>query len=47
MRIDLSIVPLFGIDVQTSSKGIQFGSEFSGMETDDQIELMENSDQQA
>jgi hypothetical protein len=43
MRVNLSIVliPLFGIDVPASSKGIRFSSKFSGMETDDHIELVE------
>jgi hypothetical protein len=43
MRVNLSIVliPLFGIDVSVSSKGIQFSSKFSRMEMDDQIELVE------
>jgi hypothetical protein len=30
---------LFGIDVPLSSQGVRFGSESSGMETDDEIEL--------
>lgn len=43
MRVDLSVVliPLFGIDVPVSSKGIRFSSEFSGTETDDEIEMMQ------
>jgi hypothetical protein len=43
MRVNLSIVliPLFGIDVPASSKGIRFSSKFSGMEMDDHIELVE------
>jgi hypothetical protein len=43
MRVNLSVVliPLFGIDVPASSKGIRFGSKFSGTETDDHIELVE------
>jgi hypothetical protein len=43
MSVHLSIVliPLFGIDVPASSKGIWFNSKFSGMETDDHIELVE------
>jgi hypothetical protein len=43
MRVNLSIVliPLFGIDVPASSKGIWFSSKFSGTETDDHIELVE------
>jgi hypothetical protein len=43
MRVNLSVVliPLFGIDVPVSSKGIQFSSEFSGMEMDDEIEMMQ------
>ena len=38
--IDAGIVgiPLFKIDVPSSSECIGFGSEFSGMETDDEIE---------
>jgi hypothetical protein len=42
MRINLSIVliPLFGIDVPTSSEGIRFSSKFSGLETDDEVKLM-------
>ena len=40
LRIDSGIVaiPLFRIDVPSSSKSVRFGSEFSGMETDDKIE---------
>jgi hypothetical protein len=43
MRVNLSIVliPLFGIDVPASSKGIQFSSKFSRMEMDDHVELVE------
>jgi hypothetical protein len=43
MRVNLSVVliPLFGIDVPASSKGIQFSSKFSGTKTDDHIELVE------
>jgi hypothetical protein len=43
MRVNLSIVliPLFGIDVPASNKGILFGSKFSRMEMDDHIELVE------
>ena len=33
--------PLFRIDVPSSSKHIEFGSETSGMETDDEVELAE------
>jgi len=43
MRVNLSVVliPLFGIDIPASSKGIWFSSKFSGTETDDHIELVE------
>jgi hypothetical protein len=43
MRVNLSIVliPLFGIDVPASSKGIWFSSKFSRTEMDDHIELVE------
>jgi hypothetical protein len=43
MSVHLSVVliPLFGIDVPASSKGIWFNSKFSGTETDDHIELVE------
>jgi len=42
-KVDASVVliPLFGIDVPASSKGIWFSSKFSRMETDDHIELVE------
>ena len=38
--IDTGIVaiPLFKIDVPSSSKCVRFGSELSGMETDDEVE---------
>ena len=41
MRVDTSVVliPLFGIDVPASSKGIRFHAKLSRMETDDHIEL--------
>ena len=40
LRIDSGIVaiPLFRIDVPSSSKSIRFGSEFSRTETDDEVE---------
>ena len=40
LRIDSGIVaiPLFKIDVPSSSKGIRLGSEFSRTETDDEVE---------
>ena len=40
LRIDSGIVaiPLFKIDVPSSSKSVRFGSEFSGTETDDEVE---------
>ena len=43
LEIHLSIVliPLFGIDVPASSEGIRFHTGFSGMETNDHIELKE------
>jgi hypothetical protein len=43
MRVNLSVVliPLFGIDVPASSKGIRFSAKFSGTETDDEIEMMQ------
>jgi hypothetical protein len=43
MRVNLNVVliPLFGIDIPVSSKGIQFSSKFSRTETDDHIELVE------
>ena len=33
--------PLFRIDIPSSSKSIGFGTEVSGMETDDKVELAE------
>ena len=33
--------PLFRIDVPSSSKCVGFGSEMSGMETDDEVQLAE------
>jgi hypothetical protein len=43
MRVNLSIVliPLFGIDIPASSKGIWFSSKFSRMKMDDEVELVE------
>jgi hypothetical protein len=43
MRVNMStvLIPLFGIDIPASSKGIRFSSKFSRMETDDHIELVE------
>ena len=40
LQIDIGIVaiPLFKIDVPSSSECIRFGSEFSGMEADDEVE---------
>ena len=40
LRIDSGIVtiPLFKIDIPSSSKSIGLGSEFSRMETDDEVE---------
>ena len=40
LRIDSGIVaiPLFKIDVPLSSKSVRLGSEFSGTETDDEVE---------
>ena len=40
LRIDSGIVaiPLFRIDVPSSSKSVRFGSEFSGTEMDDEVE---------
>jgi len=40
LQVDTGIVaiPLFKIDNPLSSKCIRFGSEFSGMETDDKVE---------
>ena len=39
LRIDSGIVaiPLFKIDVPSSSKSVGFGSKFSGTETDDEV----------
>ena len=41
LRIDAGIVaiPLFGIDVPTSSKGIGLGTQFSRSEADNEVEL--------
>ena len=40
LRVDSGIVaiPLFRVDVPLSSKSIGFGSQFSGMETYDEVE---------
>ena len=40
LRIDSGIVaiPLFKIDIPSSSKGVRLGSEFSRTETDDEVE---------
>ena len=40
LRIDSGIVaiPLFKIDIPSSSKSVGFGSEFSRMEMDDEVE---------
>jgi hypothetical protein len=35
------LIPLFGVDVPVSSEGIRLGSEFTRMETDNEIELVE------
>ena len=47
--VDTGIVtiPLFKIDVLLSSKCFRFGSEFSGMEMDDEVESERNSDHRA
>ena len=34
-------ISLFKVDVPLSSKGIGFGTEMSGMESDDEVELTE------
>ena len=41
MWIDASIVliPLFGVDIPASSEGIRLGSEASGAEANDKVEL--------
>ena len=36
-----ALIPLFGVDVPSSSQGIGFSTEFPGSETNDQIELTE------
>jgi hypothetical protein len=43
MRVNSSVVliPLFGIDIPVSSKGIWFSSKFSGTETYEEVELVE------
>jgi hypothetical protein len=43
MRVYSSVVliPLFGIDVPASSEGIRFSTEFTRVETDDEVELVE------
>ena len=43
MRIDTSIVliPLFGVNVPASSKGIRLSSKASGAEANDRVELGE------
>ena len=49
LRIDSGIVaiPLFKIDIPSSSKSIRLGSEFSRMEMDDKVEAERYSDQHA
>ena len=34
-----ALIPLFGVDVPSSSQGIGFSTEFPGSEMNDQIEL--------
>ena len=36
-----ALIPLFGVDIPSSSQGIGFSTEFPGSETNDQIELTE------
>ncbi|KIK37628.1 hypothetical protein CY34DRAFT_92415 [Suillus luteus UH-Slu-Lm8-n1] len=44
MRVYLSVVliPLFGIDVPASSKGIRLSTKFPGTETNEEIEMVED-----
>ena len=43
MQIDTSVVliPLFGVDIPTSSEGIRLSSEVSGAEANNEVELEE------
>jgi hypothetical protein len=43
MRVSSSVVliPLFGVDVPASGKGIRLSSELSGTEMDNEIEMMQ------
>ena len=36
-----ALIPLFGVDVPSSSQGVGFSTEFPGSEMNDQIELTE------
>ena len=37
----VATIPLFGVDVPSSSEGVRLGTKFSGMETNDKIKLGE------
>ena len=37
----VATIPLFGVDVPLSSESVQLGTEFSGAETNDKVELRE------
>ena len=37
----VATIPLFGVDVPSSSESVQFGTEFSRMETNDEVKLRE------
>ena len=37
----VATIPLFGVDVPSSSESVQLGTEFSGMEMNDKVELRE------
>jgi len=37
----IATIPLFGVDVPSSSESVWLGTEFSGAETNDKVELRE------
>jgi len=41
VNLGIATIPLFGVDVPSSSEGIRLGTEFSGTETNDKIKLGE------
>jgi len=41
VNLGIATIPLFGVDVPSSSESVRLGTEFSGMETNDKIKLGE------